>query len=308
MKNMQKTKIMVGMLAIVGGLIFPINSGWSSSLKSFSPQDVKSQQSHNRKIQQKIIVEPIDSLRCDHERPYFTRLRPSPNKKGVDRFPLIRFTANDDDQHQDNDVSGIDTSAVFITVKAHPNSIRIIKARPHLVQFRDGFFSIDYDFTLPDSFNYGDTVWVKLEATDLSKNKNYGTRQYKFFIQKDPYPPQIEVVQPTPFSTEVPLNTPLVFYVWDNKNMLDQNSAELIVNNQVIPWDKLEFVETTSGDTIRYQPETPFSYNDHVEVAFRIADIQENWADTTFWFDVIKDRGAPLIVPIRPLPDETEVS
>ncbi|NOZ60263.1 MAG: hypothetical protein GXO74_01140 [Calditrichaeota bacterium] len=295
-----------GQSGLVIGLMLLWNLGWASS--GFHLQDTTAQKIKNQVLQTQMKIEPVDSLTCDHTKPYFTNLRPYPNKKGVALFPTIKFTANDDDQHKDDDPSGIDTSAVFITVKVRPTSVRIIKARPHLVRFRDGFFKIDYDFTLPRQLNYDDTVWVVLEATDLSRNKNYGRKQYRLYIEKDPVPPELEVRQPIPFSTETLLATPLIFFAKDNKNMLNQNSAQLIINNQIIPWDKLQFISNGSGDTIKYQPDSPFDYNETVDVSFRIADIQENWADTTFWFDTIKDTTAPQIAPVRPLPDQTETS
>ena len=93
------TRKFYGQIGLVLSVILFWNLSWASS--KFHLQDTTSLKNRKQISPTHIKNDPVDSLTCDHVRPYFTNLRPWDKKREVELFPTIRFTANDDDQHNE---------------------------------------------------------------------------------------------------------------------------------------------------------------------------------------------------------------
>jgi len=123
--------------------------------------------------------------------------------------------------------------------------------------------------------------------------------------------PIIEVIRPKPDTTNVPVTSDIVLYITDNISGVDTSTVELNVDNQTIFHFDLDFINNGIGDTIRYIPVTPFAYNAQVDVYFKVADFDSNYADTSYCFwtetQATPDTIPPVIKIIRPQPDEKDV-
>ncbi len=114
----------------------------------------------------------------------------------------------------------------------------------------------------PAPFNYNDTVWVRIQATDLAVIPNSMPDDvYYFTTVVDREPPFLTDLFPPAGASGVSPLTQVHFHLRDVVAGVDQKSIQLWLNDQLVAPG---ITGQTTDYTVNYQPSTPFSNGQRV--------------------------------------------
>ncbi|OQX95257.1 hypothetical protein B6I21_06365, partial [candidate division KSB1 bacterium 4572_119] len=298
MKQFAKIILFVGLLITS---VMSSNDALSSSFERLRKE--KQQVQHQQDILNTSAVDTLEFIKCDHVRPYFKDFSPYRDKIDVERFVPIRFTVNDDPIDLEHDMSGVDTSKVFISIRSR--TVNVERVKPNFKYSDENFYSVRYEFIPPDSFAYSDTIHVKLEATDLSRFENFGTIEYKFYILGDTVAPVLNYVYPLPESVGVPVDSGIVINGTDVGSGVDFNDIEFRINGSastVVP------IGDPHNFFLRFDPEQNWQYEDSIHVFCLVRDLSGNKDSLDYWFRTELAPPPPRFFDISPAPGAEEVA
>lgn len=231
--------------------------------------------------------------------PPYTRLH-SPAAGDIDVSPEcdIQF-------HICDDLSGVDIN----TIKLRINNDEVkptVNGDPH-----------DYSvfFSPPHSFWYGDSINIKIDATDLATDtaNTMPTVEYSFKILPDRIKPEIIWRAPGLPNSHIPLESVFIVDLSDSLTGVDINSIVFKFNEEI---KTPEISGNPKTYTLTYRPEQLLNYNQLVQVSISVSDLalEPNWiADTLFNFYTTEDHDPPYISSRNPekemsnVPFETDI-
>ncbi|MDZ7342717.1 MAG: Ig-like domain-containing protein, partial [candidate division KSB1 bacterium] len=307
-------KILAHPITIVVIFLMFSLAGWTRTAAAPFSQDVTTASSRQDSIVANSNVKPVTpppGIQCDKKPPYFILVHPQPDTINVPLKTTIKFYVLDDFTPKPNewDKFGVDTSRIFIYLKWR--SFEKDSLRPKITLI-DSVYKIYCEYQPPQAFDWNDAVVCSIYVWDRSYLQNFADTTFTFYPLRDTTPPVIEPVDPLANAVDVPVDSPIVFKVWDTESHVDVSSVWLKIASRQVNVDHAKpDSNKTVGDTVyfRYKPDTDFAYDDLVKVEVQAADSVGNQNILGYQFKTIgQDTTPPLIVPLDPLPGDTGVS
>ncbi|MBC8527530.1 MAG: Ig-like domain-containing protein [Candidatus Cloacimonetes bacterium] len=238
------------------------------------------------------------SLR-DTEPPYVDNLNPDSNATNVPVDTDITFHIYDDED-------GVDLDSIKVEIQD------VLYTSTNSCFYYSGTDS-NYSIVInpPLDFSFGDTVYVKIRASDNSIPPNIMPEVLYFFeCIEDSLPPYIGELDPSPDSLDIPVNTNITFHIFDNGVGVDL--ASILIDIQDIQYsvsDEYFYVSGTANDyEILIDIPYEFEIGEVVNVQIDAADLNEIQMDTfVFWFQCEYDTQPPTSGEFNPSQGATDV-
>ena len=233
----------------------------------------------------------------DTDPPYITNEYPANYSTGVPIDTNIEFDLIDD---------GLGVNISSIDISMHVNNQVPYTIIPEINEIEYGYHLL---IEPQHSFAYRDTVNLIISAEDNSTPPNLLNSFHYMFIceDDDTSSPFLFAEQPSKYSSNNPIDTPISFEILDKTSGIDFNS--LIFKLNQIEITDYEFQEVTHNDSIGYyiyyKPEHNFSFNQTVYVNVFAIDLSSNHniMNESYYFKTLKDTLAPIITTCFPQPN-----
>jgi hypothetical protein len=280
---------------------------WSSS-KNY-PQTEMNQVNQEDSLSNKLYNPNNDSLAkilCDKKPPYFILINPVPEQKQVDWKPTIKFRVVDENVTKGNwDKSGVDINKIFVSITSRFWDTPSIK--PDSIKLIDSIFVVECTYCPRDSFDWSDTVKVKLDAWDVSYFRNHADTSYTFYTIRDTIAPVLTPIYPLPGDQDVPLSSTVIIQGTEIGRGVVRDSIKFWINNLLIKPDSIP------GDPwnfrIYYYSDTSWYFDKDIDVVCTAYDLDRN-ADTliySFNTESPPDTSGPWFIDLIPSPGDTGV-
>jgi len=120
-------------------------------------------------------------------------------------------------------------------------------------------------------FRFGEIVTVTIEANDLATPSNLLQQTYTFTITTDDTPPYVLGHIPAKGTTNVSVNTTMMYHLRDDISGVDILSIKIWINGHKI--DGLNISGNPFDYTVVYKPPQPFNFGEIVTVAIEAVDL-----------------------------------
>jgi len=230
----------------------------------------------------------------DHDQPIITLIEPDSNATKIERKHSIIFEVSDL-------LTGINPASLVLRVNGEPVTpvVNPIDSK-----------SLHVRYTANATFNYNDTAKVEIYVEDNSVNLNYRKLNYKYYIIRDDTPPVFSDLKPAPDASTVPCRTAIQFSVSDLQAGVDSATVRFWLNNVEMPHPLLHIAGDSSRLTFLLPTPGQFFPGQIIPVRLVARDFVGN-IDTLeyqFTIDPVEDKIAPLIVPLLPKENDTNVA
>ncbi len=233
--------------------------------------------------------------------PFTDRHDPERYEEGVDpRTDLV--------VHVNDEGNGVDESSILMTVNGEEASVEITGS------------PADYELRYSSLVGFGDnqTVYVTVDAQDLSDPPAVMTQDAYWFTTKDVNAPYAGVFIPGLNETDVAINTKIQTEFYDQASGVDINEFDMSVNDLLIVENGedltggLVTITDVDGDQTQYivvySPAQNFDPNNEQTVEMHLADQADppNEGDIIydFYTGSIEDTEAPVVDQYSPEPGE----
>ncbi|RLC52151.1 MAG: hypothetical protein DRZ79_01630, partial [Candidatus Cloacimonadota bacterium] len=208
----------------------------------------------------------------DLEAPEIVSLIPSPNDIGYPR-PIYLF-------HFSDEKSGVDSLSFNFRINN-------VATEPDSSWFENNDFFATYQ---PSSnYNIGEEITVQFYVAD--NIGNYIDSTYSFVVAN--IPPQVVEIFPKPDSSGFN-NSVLYYHFRDTIAVIDTKSFSLSINNLQVSSDLWEQEAEGNDFYVTYNPNGTLPYGNNT-VRFYLEDLEGNFVDSTYSFDIIPDTFPPYL-------------
>ncbi|MCD4795964.1 MAG: hypothetical protein K8R49_02180 [Candidatus Cloacimonetes bacterium] len=232
--------------------------------------------------------------------PYTGEWFPEPGSTGVPVETDISFNIYDN-------IEGVNINSVEVEIQGI--TYTYLNTTFSYVQIPYGYtITIDPSY----DFDYGEVVNVSIDAVDLSQPPNQmSTFTYNFQCIIDEYPPYTGNYDPMPGQQNVPINTNILFHVYDDDLGVDINTLIVDVNGEVysIANGNLAYTGNVNDYGININPVQNFSFGEIVTVQIEVYDLAvpaNTLTNFSYSFQCIDDDDYPYVGEFDPEPYSTD--
>ncbi|MBC8385074.1 MAG: tandem-95 repeat protein [Candidatus Cloacimonetes bacterium] len=233
----------------------------------------------------------------DSEPPYTDLLNPGDGDAGVPVNSNITF-------HIYDDVDGVDINSINVEINSSNYSV----SSGYFFYSGDVF---DYFIVInpPVDFPFGGVVDVQIDGEDLVGNV-MPSLNYSFTCLNDTQPPYVGLFDPAPGSVDVPIDSNIMFHIFDSGEGVNLNSVAVTVEGSVYDVNDTQFFSYT-GNSLEYiiTIDLPdFQMGDVIDVQINGVDLGGMPMETySYSFTCIEDNDAPFTAEWQPAPNSIGV-
>lgn len=230
----------------------------------------------------------------DFEKPLITLIEPDSNATEIARNHSIIFEVNDL-------LTGINPASLVLSVNGalvtpvvNPIDSKSLHAR----------------YAVNANFGYNDTARVEIYVEDNSVNKNNTKLTYKYYIIRDDTPPVFSELRPDLGAAEVPCRTAFHLKISDSLAGVDSSLFKFWLDGELIPHNRMLIKGDSANYTVDFGSGVPFVPGQVVSVKLFAVDLVGNPNSLEYHFTInpVEDKIAPLIVPLIPKENATNVA